>query len=207
MRSKKPCLIALALIALVPAAASAKKNDPNIQLAYTPTTAVAEALAVPTSDMRDVDVALRFEDDRVEEDGRMIGIRTDDDDRRHELMATNDVGEFAASALSDQAREWGFPIVGEDEADKVLVVKLTQLKIQETNQAVGATYEAWITLELELLGGSGGEEWSGLVKGDATRYGKKYSEGNTNEVISDALAEALANALNDTGLRRAWGGS
>jgi len=33
MRPAKPCLLALALLALLPAAANAKKNDPNIQLA------------------------------------------------------------------------------------------------------------------------------------------------------------------------------
>lgn len=205
MRSTKPCLIALALIALVPAAASAKKNDPNIQLAYTPTTGVAEASAVPTSDMRDVDVALRVEDDRAGDDARVIGNRTDDDDRRVDLVATNDVEEFVQSALVRQAREWSFPIVDQDDADLVLAVKLTQLRIEETNQAVGATYEAWCTFEFELRERSGKEKWSGLFKGDATRYGKKYSEGNTNEVISDAIAEALAYGLSDSGLRKAWG--
>lgn len=205
MRTLETCLTALALIALLPAAAGAKKNDPNIQLAYTPTTSVAEASAVPTSAMRDVEVALAVEDDRVVDDKKVIGSRTDDDDRRVDLVATNDVGEFVEASLARQAKEWSFPIAGEGEAGPTLAVKLTQLDVDETNQAVGATYEASCTLEFELRAG-GDETWSGVFKGDATRYGKKYSEGNINEVLSDALAEALANALSDSGLRRAWTG-
>lgn len=204
MRPAKPSLLALALLALWPAAAGAKKNDPNIQLAYTPTTSVAEASAVPTSDIRDVEVTLEVEDDRVVDDKKVIGSRTDDDDRRIDLVATNDVGEFVEASLIRQGREWSFPIADGD-AGLTLAIKLTQLQITETNQAVGATYEASTTLEAELRAGSE-EKWSGLFKGDATRYGKKYSEENINEVVSDALAEAYANALNDSGLRRAWGG-
>ncbi len=206
-RSPAPCL-AVALVALgllVPVAAEAKKNDPNVQLAYRPTTSVAEASSVPTSEIRAVPAAIAVEDDRAV-DAAAIGTRTDDDDRRIELRATNDVEEYVRAALVQQAREWTFVIADADEAKVVLAGKLTQLAVEETNQAVGATYEARCTLEFELRRG-GAKEWSGVFTGDATRYGKKYSADNINEVLSDALAEAFANALNDSGLRSAWGGS
>ena len=40
--------------------------------------------------------------------------------------------------------------------------------------------------------------------GDATRYGRKFSNDNVNEVLSDALLEALADLLNHGGLQNAW---
>jgi len=203
MHRSRSLLSVLALVLLAPAAASAKKNDPNIQLDYRPTTSVAEASSVPTSEMRTVPAAIQLEDDRAV-DKAVIGSRTDDGDRRIDLRATNDVGELVEAALVRQAREWTYAITDPDEAEVVLAGKLTQFMIEETNQAVGATYEARCTLEFELRGRSGGKKWSGVFNGDATRYGKKFSADNINEVLSDALAEAFANALNDSGLRSAW---
>lgn len=204
MRSRSWTLM-LTLALLAPAAAPAKRNDPNIALSYTPTTSVAEASAVPTSEMRQVAVAIEVEDDRAVDEA-MLGIRTDDDDRRTELRATNAVDAYVQAALTQQAREWTFKTADAAEAGVVLHVRLTQFVIEETNQAVGATYEGRVTLELELRR-AGAKVWSGVFSGDATRYGKKFSAANTNEVLSDALAEAFANSLGDSGLRSAWGGS
>jgi hypothetical protein len=204
MRDSKPFALILALALLVPAAADAKRNDPNIPLTYTPTTSVAEASAVPTSEMRDVAVAIEVEDDRAV-DEPVIGARTNDDDQRTELRATNDVTGYVQASLIRQAREWTFKTAEGDEADAVLAVRLTQFAVEETNQALGATYEARVTLELELRR-DGEEKWSEVVSGDATRFGKKFSVENANEVLSDALAEAFANGLNDSGLRDAWTG-
>ena len=205
MRSPTPSVLAvpLVLLALAPAA-HAKRNDPNIQLVYAPTTAVAEASSVPTSEIRGVPAAIEVEDDRAV-DKAVIGIRTDDDDRRIELRATNDVEEFVAATLVQQARQWSYVVAEPGEAEVVLAIKLTQFAVEETNQAVGATYEARCTLEVELRR-AGAKEWSGVFNGDATRYGKKFSAENANEVLSDALAEAFAYALNDSGLRSAWTG-
>lgn len=204
MHTSKTLLPLLALALLAPAAAEAKKNDPNIPLSYTPTTSVAEASAVPTSAMREVAVAIEVEDDRAV-DEPVIGTRTNDDDQRVELRATGDVTDFVQASLIRQAQEWTFKTAEGDEADAVLAVRLTQFAVEETNQAVGATYEARVTLELALRRG-GEEKWSEVVSGDATRYGKKFSAENANEVLSDALAEALSLGLNHSGLRKAWAG-
>lgn len=202
MRLTKIAVPLLALALLAPVVAEAKKNDPNIALSYTPTDAVGEVSSVPASEMRDIAIAIEVEDDRAVDEA-VIGSRTNDDDQEIELRATNDVTEFVQSALTQQAREWTFKTAEVGEAGAVLHVLLTQFAVEETNQAVGATYEARATLELELRKG-GEEKWSGVVSGDATRYGKKFSAENTNEVLSDALAEAFANGLNDSGLRDAW---
>ena len=168
---------------------------------------MAEASAAPTSEMRGVPAALLITDDRGLDDKTVIGSRTDDDDRRSELKATNDLAGFVESALTKQARDWSFVIADPAEAGVLLVGKITQFQIAETNQAVGATYSAEVTLDFELRDRAGKKLASGTYFGDASRYGKKLSIGNANEVASDALAEAFAKALGDSTLRAAWGGS
>jgi uncharacterized lipoprotein YajG len=200
-------LLLTALAALLAGPATAKKDNPNLALVYTPTTAVAEASATPTSEMRAIPAALLISDDRSPTDKTVVGSRTDDDDRRTELKATNDVVAFVESALTKQARAWGFVIATPAEAGVLLVGKIIQLQIDETNQAVGATYSAEVTLDFELRDRAGKNLASGSFFGDASRYGKKFSAQNANEVLSDALAEAVAKALDDPNLRAAWAGT
>jgi uncharacterized lipoprotein YajG len=210
MRRSTPIALALFLVLamLAPAAATAKKNDPNVRLTWAPTSAVAEASAAPTSEMRAVTAALVVTDDRAVADKAVVGIRTDDEDRHVELRATTGVADFVEASLASQARRWGFAMADEQgEAGVLLVAKLTQLAVEETNQAVGATYSAEATLEIELRDSAGKTRAKGSYFGDASRYGKKFSNENTNEVISDALAEAFANALGDPSIRNPWGGT
>lgn len=197
----------LVLALLLPAVGTAKKGDTPVPLAYAPTTAVAEASAAPTAEIRGVGATLLITDERALADKTVIGSRSDDDDRRSELRATADVASFVEAALTKQARDWGFVVVDAAEAGVLLVGKITQFQVAETNQAVGATYSADVALEFELRDRAGAKQAAGTYLGDASRYGKKLSAQNANEVMSDALAEAFANALSDSAMRAAWGGS
>ncbi len=205
-RSRTLSLVALVLVSLVltllaaPALAK-KKNDPNVDLEFLPQQAVAGDEAMLTRDMMSVGVELRLEDARPGDEPAKIGTRTDDDDRRHTLRAVGEVGPYVAGALEELAQDWGLRVGDGD--GLVLAVSLMQFKVTETNQAMGATYEARVRLAAELERG-GKELWSGSAAGDASRYGKKFSNDNLNEVLSDALIEAFAGLLDHGGLQSAW---
>jgi uncharacterized lipoprotein YajG len=196
--SLRPALV-LVLLATLAVPAFAKKNNPNVQLKFVPQQAVASVEADVTPGMLRRPVAVRIEDARPGEDAAKIGSRTDDDDRKIALKAVNRVVDFAATAADEILTRWG--IKTDDGAGLVLVIHLAQFTVEETNQAVGATYNAEIRLAAELTGDA---DWSGGSTGDATRYGKKFSNDNVNEVLSDALLEALANLVSDRGLQAAW---
>lgn len=190
-------LVAIAVLLVMAAPASAKKNNPNVELDFRPQQAVAAAEADVTPDMLRRPVALRVEDMR--RDPEEIGTRTDDDDRKHTLRAVGDVREYAAAAIEELLDDWG--VQTDDGAGLILEISLVQIDVLETNQAVGATFSANVRLAAELKGAA---QWSGTASGDATRYGKKFSNENVNEVLSDALLEAVANLLSEPGLHQAW---
>ncbi len=191
--------IAVTLLALLATPAFAKKNNPNVQLEFVPQQAVGGAEAIITSGMIRRPIAVRVVNERPGEDPAEIGTRTDDDDRRHTLKAVNDVVEYVAEAIDDALTQWG--IKTEDSAGLVLEIGLVRFDILETNQAVGATYNANVRFVAELKAGG---DWSGGSVGDATRYGRKFSNANVNEVLSDALLEALAEIISDDRLRQIW---
>lgn len=200
-RSIRILLILLAWVVLA-APAFARRNNPDIRLEYRPQQEVAVASADVTRDMLERPVELRVEDARRGDDPAEIGTRTDDDDRLHTLRSVGEVGEYVTQVLGDLAADWG--LKAEDGADRVLDVALIRYKIVETNQAVGATFNAEARLSGELRERGGEVLWSGTAAGDATRYGKKFSNENVNEVLSDALLEAFAELLSDGGLHDAW---
>jgi hypothetical protein len=196
-------LVTLLFGLTAPAPALARKPKTEIPLTFSPTSEASAPLAVPTPEMRAVPGAVVISDERV--DSKLIGTRTDDNDRRSDLKATTDVATFVQDSLARQARDWGFPIGGGGEAAVVWVGKLTKFWLEESNQAVGASYTGEVVIEAELRDRQGNRLWGADCFGDATRYGKKFSIQNANETLSDALAEALSTALNDPSLRSAWG--
>lgn len=197
--------MAIGLAGAVAAAAPAvaKKNVTTFELEFTPQQSVAAAEVTLHPAMQEHAVRVRVADGRPG-DHAVIGSRTDDDDRRFDLTATNDVGEYVAKATRTQLRSWDVAVA--DDAALVLDGKLMTFKVVETNQAVGATYNGTVQVSFELKSRAGKVLWSGSDTGDATRYGKKFSNQNCNEVLSDALIEALSNLLSDSDLHDAWRG-
>jgi len=195
-----PLFVAVALVLAAPA--PAKKNNPNVSLEFKPQQAVAAAVASVTGAMLDKPVRLEFVDKRRGDESMKIGTRTDDNDRRHELHATSDVPEFVEKYLVESAGDWGVEF--DPEAAQTLVVELIDVDLLETNQAVGATYNATVRLAYSMSRAAGTASASGSIAGDATRYGKKFSNDNLNEVLSDAMLEAFADLFSDPALQRAW---
>lgn len=197
-------LVAATLVALPPTALAARRNDPNIQLDFRPQQTVAAAEAVIYGAMLEKPARLRLEDGRTAEDKSLIGTRTNDDDRVFKLKAVGEdaVMEHVKDVLTESAASWGVQIAAG--APRELEVRLLVFRIVETNQVVGATYKAQVRLAYSISRPGGEPRMSGTAEGDATRYGRKFSDANINEVQSDALLEAIANMLSDPALQNAW---
>lgn len=197
---------AVSLVALIVLLATtpllAATNNPNVRLEYKPQQTVAPARFYLRAEIFDHPVRLEVSDHRPQSDPTDIGWRTNDADERFGLHATNDVEEFVADVLVQVARDHGIGL--RDDAPKTLSIKLTRFRVEETNQAVGATYVANASLTGELRSESGEKLWEGVATGDATRWGRKFSNANCNEVLSDALLEAYAHLLSQDELQAAW---
>ena len=89
-------------------------------------------------------------------------------------------------------------------ADRVLVVSVTRFYIDESNKALGSIYTSEVKLSYTLKTGGGKTLAEGVGTGSTHRYGRAHSEENINEVLSDALKEAFASVLNDSGVQSAW---
>ena len=183
----------------------AKPNITSFPLEFTPQQHVAAEEVTLHHSLLEHPVRLRLIDERPIALLAEIGSRTNDDDQLFKLKATNEVLPFVEQVSSQLLRDWG--VIIDDDAELVLAVTLRRFALMEINQAVGASFDAVVRFDAELQNRSGDTLWSGSSIGDAARYGKKFSNPNCNEVLSDALLEAWPNLLSQRGLIDAWGGN
>lgn len=145
---------------------------------------------------------VRVEDGRGSQEPLKIGQGTDGDEIAFPIHASSDVVAFIQEAVTQIASAWG--VKTSQPADAVLVVSVTRYFVDESNKALGSMYAAEVKLAFTLKDGAGAKLVEGAASGSAHRYGRARSSDNCNEVLSDALKEALANVLSSSELQAAW---
>lgn len=192
-----------ALSLLIALRAGARDSGPlTMALQYTPQESVGTSSAVLAPGMADRPVRLSMADGRAGSDPTIIGEISDHDDKVFPVHASNDVAAWANEVLKKNAADWGIKVA--PDAPLSLAGKLTQVHLNASTKALGSTYTVEIQVAFTLSDAKGRVLWEGASKGSATRYGHARSAENANEVLSDALKEAYANAINDPGLQSAW---
>lgn len=193
----KQFLAIVGLVVVLASSAEAAKNVPLFELAFTPTESIALLGPTLAPALAGRELKIQVVDGREPPDRSVIGSRTDDDDKVHALKASNPVEAWAKQVMEKLASAWGLKV--SLAASNVLEVKLNALEILETNQAVGASFESTVRLSGELRDSSGRSLWSATSGGTATRYGKKFSNANCNEVLSDGMVQGFSSLLSSAG--------
>ncbi|HSS48228.1 MAG TPA: hypothetical protein VLX28_04720 [Thermoanaerobaculia bacterium] len=205
MKSKSwKIVFAGGLLLLAAAGAQAKDSGPiTVALKYTPQESVGSSSVMLAPGLGDRPVVLSLADGRPGADPAVIGENANDDEVRP-MRASNDPVAWANEVLRKNAADWGVKTA--EKAPLTLAGKLVRLRALESRKAVGSTYTAEVQVSFALKDARGATLWEGAVAGDATRYGRKLSEENVNEVLSDATKQAYANLFNNAGLQDAWAG-
>ena len=114
-----------------------------------------------------------------------------------QVTTSSDVAAFVTDHLKDTVRSAGLSVV--DAAGDVTVSG----EIRKFFVAEDSTYNGEISLMIHVKDGAGKELWSGVINGDATRFGRSYKAENYFEVMSDMLLRATYNLLSTDGFRAA----
>lgn len=192
------------LLLLATAGAQAKDSGPfTVALKYVPQESVGSTSVMLAPGLADRPVVLSLADGRPGPDPAVIGENANDD-QMTPMRASNDPLAWANEVLRKTATDWGVRTA--DKAPLTLAGKLVRLRVLESRKAVGSTYTAEVQVSFALKDARGATLWEGAVAGDATRYGRKLSEENVNEVLSDATKQAYANLFNTSALQDAWAG-
>jgi hypothetical protein len=195
MKTKARLLIAAAVFLAYPGIAVAEKR---ISLRFTPKENVTAS--TPTLEgadpSRPIEV-LPLKDVRALPDLAMVG---ENRERRtpRPVLATSSVAEFATAALRQCLSGWGVRV---EQGGLRLKGEITNLLVTEEQ-----AYSTQVSIRFQLEDASGSLLWEGVVSGDASQWGRSYSEENYREQISDALKRTYARLLSTAAFQRAWAG-
>jgi ribosomal protein S20 len=193
-----------ALLVLASASLFARdsRKELAIDLKFTPQEGVHASSPDLEPGVLERSVRVVVEDGRGGEDALIIGKGTNDEDQSFPIRASMPVLPYLAATAQQVASDWGVKTA--DAAERVLTLRFTRFDIEESNKALGSMYAAEVKLTFALADGKGKTLAEGATSGSAHRYGRARSADNANEVLSDAVKEALANALSDSRLQTAW---
>ncbi len=185
------CLLVSAVAAAKPAVLE------NIPLKWSPTSTLAEMGPV---DLAAPDLAVKIHVDALVDNRQnptLIAQNTEKPDKPRPVTTSGDVGAFVTEHLRDTLRGAGLSIV-DGAGDLTLSGEIRQYFVNEVN-----VYRGEASLVLHLKNGAGKEVWSGVVSGDAERFGRSYKADNYYEVLSDTLLRAAHNLLVNPGFHEA----
>jgi hypothetical protein len=186
----------MALLAGVLVSSAALARDTvleNIPLKWTPTSTLTEMGPV---DLSAQDLAAKIHLDTLvdtRQNPTLIAQNTEKPDKPRKVTTSSDVGAFVTEHLKDSLRAAGLNMV-DDAGDLTLSGEIRQYFVTEVNVYRGET-----SIVLHLKNSAGKEIWSGVISGDAERFGRSYKADNYFEVLSDTLLRAAHNLLANPG--------
>jgi len=116
------------------------------------------------------------------------------------VTTTDDVGVFVSTHMRELFDKAGLKTV--DSGGTVTIKgEVKQFFARETS-----TYQSNTVIHLTVSGGDGKTLWTGIVQGDATRFGRSYKIENYYEVLSDAIVNTVSSMLGSAEFQKALSG-
>jgi uncharacterized lipoprotein YajG len=194
-------LLSLVFVATV-AVARGNLKELTVPLKFTPQEGVHASNPDVLPGVLTTSVMIVVEDARRQQDALLIGQGTGGDDKIFPIHADHDVLAFVRDVTMSIAKDWG--LSQDPPPARTLTIQVTRFSLDESNKALGSVYGTEVKLAYTLKDARGDLLATGATSGTAHRYGRAHSVENCNEVLSDALKEALANVLADQGVQQAW---
>jgi hypothetical protein len=167
----------------------------NIPLKWSPTSTLSEWGAV---DLSGATITTKihwdgFTDTR--ENPTLVAENREKADKVRSLTTSTDVAGFVSDHIKDSVHGAGLNIV-DSGADVNISGEIRKFFVTETS-----TYNGEIAVLIHVKNSAGKELWTGVISGDATRWGRSYKADNYFEAMSNMILSATYNLLNNAGFR------
>jgi hypothetical protein len=184
-------------IVLVSGVAYAASDLVNIPLNWTPTSTFASMGAI---DLSGNIVSLSIHVDPLvdaRENPTLVAENREKANKFRQVTTTTDVAAFVTTHVKESLHAAGLNIV-EGAGDFTISGELRRFFVTETS-----TYKGEVSMVIHVKNGAGKEVWTGVVGGDAERFGRSYKADNYYETMSDMVLRASYNLLSNQGFREA----
>jgi hypothetical protein len=176
-------------------AAYAREALENIPLKWSPTSTLSEWGAL---DLSGATITTKihwdgFTDTR--EKPSLVAENRQKEDKVWTVTTSTDVPAFVSDHMKDSVHGAGLNVV-DSGADVNISGEIRKFLVTETG-----TYNGEISVLIHVKDSGGKELWTGIISGDATRWGRSYSAANYFETMSNMTLSATYNLLNNAGFR------
>jgi hypothetical protein len=113
------------------------------------------------------------------------------------VTTTDDVGAFVGTHMRELFDKAGLKTV--DSGGAVTI----KGEVKQFFTREDSTYKSDVVIHLTVVGQDGKTLWTGLVSGDATRFGRSYKLENYYEVFSDAIVNTVSSMLGSAEFQKA----
>ena len=113
------------------------------------------------------------------------------------VTTTDDVGAFVSMHMRELFDKAGLKTV--DSGGAVTV----KGEVKQFFAREDSTYQSNAVVHLTVTGSDGKTLWTGIVQGDATRFGRSYKLENYYEVLSDAIVNTVSSMLGTAEFQKA----
>jgi hypothetical protein len=197
MNHRMLAAVSCACLFLGGGACAAPKLLENIPLTWSPTSTLAEMGPLDISGpLLSKKIHLDpFQDAR--QTPALIAENHEKESRVLPVTTSDNVGAFVTRQLGQVMQKAGLSI-----ADGPVDVTLSG-EVRDFFVTEDSTYRGSVSLLVHAKNAQGKEIWTGIVAGDARRFGRSYKAENYYEVISDMLVKAAYNLMSNPGFRQA----
>jgi hypothetical protein len=167
----------------------------NIPLKWSPTSTLAEWGAI---DLSGATITTKIHWDGLtdaRENPTLVAENREKENNIRTLTTSTDVAAFVSDHMKEAVHGAGLNVV-DGGADVNVSGELRKFFVTETG-----TYNGEISVLVHVKNGAGKELWTGIISGDASRWGRSYNAANYFETMSNMILSATYNLLNSAGFR------
>jgi len=189
--------VILAFFSLMLANGAAFGSTPlaNIPLKWSPTSTLSEWGAV---DLSGATITTKIHWDGIadaRENPTLVAENREKESNIRTLTTSTDVAAFVSDHMKESLHGAGLNIV-DSGADVNVSGELRKFFVTETG-----TYNGEISVLFHVKNAAGKELWTGIISGDASRWGRSYNAANYFETMSNMILSATYNLLNNAAFR------
>ena len=195
MRRYFPILAFFSAMFATGAAFAASTPLANIPLKWSPTSTLSEWGAV---DLSGATITTKIHWDGLtdaRDNPTLVAENREKENNIRTLTTSTDVAAFVSDHMKESVHGAGLNVV-DSGADVSVSGELRKFFVTETG-----TYNGEISVLFHVKNGAGKELWTGIISGDASRWGRSYNAANYFETMSNMTLSATYNLLNNAGFR------
>lgn len=195
-------LVSTLVILFVAAGPVRAGDDFVIPLKFIPTTNPAKVSTTLREGISSKPIAIAVEDVRQVKSKDLVGEGTGMGDDTFRIRYAGHLPSYLKTVVQDRFQTWG--VQSDQNSNLVLLIKVTRFHVTERHAFYGSAFTAEVQLPWTLADRAGRVFASGTAMGTGKTKGRWRNPINCEEVLADALQQAVVTVAADASLQEAW---